>query len=410
MPPTPWRLPLACALTLAISLPALAQQPAPAAAAPAASPSWAQGRGAEQANSPLAPHSPRLTATPADRIPVDAIRLPAGFRAELWASGMPGARMMTRGEDGTVYVGTRTIGRVYAIKDEGGTRTPRVLAQRLDNPNGVAVRDGSLYVIAINRVLRYDNIAQNPNAEPVDLTQAFALPTEAHHGWKFASFGPDGKLYMNIGAPCNVCDIDENKHALIVRFNPDGSGREVVGRGVRNSVGFDWQPGTGVLYASNNARDWVSNEVPQDTLHRLNRVGEHHGFPFCSGEAWQDPGHAGRVCSEFPAPVAMLGSHTAPLGMRFYGGTMFPENYRGRAFVARHGSWNRDAKSGFDVVTVTLNADGSRGTVEPFLTGLLDSGDNSFKGRPTDVMVMPDGSMLVSDELNGAIYRISYAR
>jgi len=323
---------------------------------------------------------------------------------------MPGVRMMTRGEDGTVYVGTRTIGRVYAVKDEGGTRTPRVLAQRLDNPNGVAVRDGALYVVAINRVLRYDNIAQNPNVEPVELTQAFGLPTEAHHGWKFAAFGPDGKLYMNIGAPCNVCEIDENRHAMIVRYNPDGSGREVMGRGIRNSVGFDWQPGTAVLYASNNARDWVSNETPEDSFHRLSRVGEHHGFPFCSGEAWQDPGHQGRLCSEFAAPVALLGPHTAPLGMRFYNGTMFPETYRGRAFVARHGSWNRDNKSGFDIVTVTLNADGSRGTVEPFLTGLLDTGNNSFKGRPTDVMVMPDGAMLVSDEQNGAIYRISYGR
>lgn len=406
MPQITWRSPIACVLCLAFSLPAFAQQPA----APAAPPSWAQGRSPDQAGSPLAPHSPRLTATAPDRIPVDSIQLPEGFRAELWASGMPGARMMTRGEDGTVYVGTRTIGRVYAVKDEGGTRTPRVLAQRLDNPNGVAVRDGALYVVAINRVLRYDNIAQNPNVEPVELTQAFGLPTEAHHGWKFAAFGPDGKLYMNIGAPCNVCEIDENRHAMIVRYNPDGSGREVMGRGIRNSVGFDWQPGTAVLYASNNARDWVSNETPEDSFHRLSRVGEHHGFPFCSGEAWQDPGHQGRLCSEFAAPVALLGPHTAPLGMRFYNGTMFPETYRGRAFVARHGSWNRDNKSGFDIVTVTLNADGSRGTVEPFLTGLLDTGNNSFKGRPTDVMVMPDGAMLVSDEQNGAIYRISYGR
>ncbi|MFH5926503.1 PQQ-dependent sugar dehydrogenase [Roseomonas xinghualingensis] len=402
----PLRAALAGALSLAFCLPALAQQPAP----PASPPAWAQGRSADQANSPLAPHAPRLTATPAAQIPVSSIRLPEGFKAELWASGMPGARMMARGEDGTIYVGTRTIGRVYAVKDENGTRTPRVLAQRLDQPNGVAVRNGSLYVIAINKVLRFDNIAQNPNVEPVDMTAAFNLPTEAHHGWKFAAFGPDGKLYMNIGVPCNVCTFDENKHALIVRFNPDGSGREVVGQGVRNSVGFDWRPGTNVLYASNNARDWAGNDTPEDTLHRLARMGEHHGFPYCSGNAWQDPGHTGRKCSEFPAPVALLGPHTAPLGMRFYTGTMFPEAYRGRAFIARHGSWNRDTKSGFDVVTVTLNEDGTQGKVEPFLTGLLNTADNSFSGRPTDVLVMPDGALLVSDEQTGAIYRISYQR
>jgi len=399
------RTALAGALSLAFSLPALAQQPAPAAP-----PSWAQGRGADQANSPLAPHAPRLTATPVERIPVGSLRLPEGFKAEVWASGMPGARMMARGEDGTVYVGTRSIGRVYAVKDDGSARTTRVLAQRLDNPNGVAVRDGALYVIAINRVLRYDNIAANPNAEPVELTQAFALPTEAHHGWKFAAFGPDGKLYMNVGVPCNTCTFDENRHALIVRYNPDGSGREIMGHGIRNSVGFDWRPGTNVLYASNNGRDWAGNDTPEDTLHRLSRPGEHHGFPYCSGNGWQDPGQTGRRCSEFPAPVALLGPHTAALGMRFYTGTMFPEAYRGRAFVARHGSWNRDAKSGFDVVSVALNADGSQGTVEPFLTGMLNTGENSFTGRPTDVLVLPDGSMLVSDEQNGAIYRITYGR
>ena len=403
----PLRQALAGALCLSLALPAFAQQPAAPAAAP---PSWAQGRGADQANSPLAPHAPRLTATATERVPLDAIRVPEGFRVEVWASGMPGARMMARGEDGTVYVGTRTIGRVYAVKDDGAARTPRILAQRLDNPNGVAVRDGALYVTAINRVLRYDNIAANPNAEPVDLTAAFALPTEAHHGWKFTAFGPDGKLYMNVGVPCDTCTFDEDRHALIIRYNPDGTGREIVGRGVRNSVGFDWRPGTNVLYASNNGRDWAGNDTPQDTFLRLNRMGEHHGFPYCSGEGWQDPGHTGRVCSEFPAPVALLGPHAAALGMRFYTGTMFPEAYRGRAFVARHGSWNRDSKIGFDVVTVALDADGARGTVEPFMTGLLDTTANSYRGRPTDILVMPDGALLVSDEENGVIYRVSYGR
>ncbi|UFN48050.1 PQQ-dependent sugar dehydrogenase [Roseomonas sp. OT10] len=388
------------ALALSFAVPALAQQPP-------APPAWTQGRSAAQANSTLAPHAPRLTATPADQIPLARLRVPDGFRVELWASGMPGARMMARGEDGTIYVGTRTIGRVYAVQEEGGQRRHRILAQRLDQPNGVAVRDGALYVIAINRVLRFDNVASGTTAEPVDLTAAFALPTEAHHGWKFAAFGPDGKLYMNVGAPCNTCDIDENRHALILRYNPDGSGREVVARGIRNSVGFDWQPGSNVLYATNNGRDWAGEDAPQDTLHRLEPVGQHHGFPFCSGNGWQDPEHAQRRCSEFPPPVAELGPHAAALGMRFYTGTAFPEAWRGRAFVARHGSWNREQKAGYDVVTVRIGPDG-KGVVEPFLTGLLEG--NQFHGRPTDVLMLPDGSMLVSDEQNGAIYRVSATR
>lgn len=362
------------------------------------------------ANSALAPHAPRLTATPAERVPVDRLRVPEGFRVELWASGMPGARTMARGDDGTIYMGTRVIGRVYAVRDEGGRRTVRTVAQGLTQPNGVAFRDGALYVTAINRVLRYDGISSNPSAQPTELTAAFGLPTDPHHGWKFTAFGPDGKLYMNVGVPCNVCAFDEDRYALIVRFAPDGSGREVVARGVRNSVGFDWQPGTGVLYATNMGRDWAGDDAPEDTLHRLDRVGEHHGFPYCSAGTFQDPAAPSqRACSEFPAPAALLGPHTAALGMRFYDGAMFPAEYRGRAFVARRGSWNREQKAGYDVVSVRFGADGRTvEAVEPFLTGLLSG--NEFHGRPADVMVQPDGSLLVSDEENGAVYRVTYGR
>jgi glucose/arabinose dehydrogenase len=337
--------------------------------------------------------------------------VPAGFKVELWASGMPGVRMMAQGPNGTVFVGTRTIGRVYAVTEQGGQRSHRVLAQGLRQPNGLAFRDGSLYVVAINDVFRYDSAEQTPNPQPVNLTEAFNLPKEEHHGWKFTSFGPDGRLYMNVGVPCNICEFNRDTHALIVSFNPDGSDRRIEARGIRNSVGFDFHPATRELWATNNGRDWAGNETPNDTLHRIRRSGEDHGFPYCAAN-WRDPfmqsGPA--ACAEFTAPAALLGPHTAALGMRFYTGTMFPEGYRGQIFIARRGSWNREQLSGYDVVVAKLDAQGNVTGVEPFMTGLRDEANNRFLGRPVDVLQRPDGSLLVSDEQNGAIYRISYGQ
>jgi glucose/arabinose dehydrogenase len=393
-------------LVAALALPGLAlAQQAPA-------PAWAQGRPDSMASSPLAPHAPKLTVTPADQVPVSALRVPQGFKVELWASGMPGARMMAEGPNGTVFVGTRTIGRVYAVSDAGGQRQARTLAQGLNQPNGLAVKDGNLYVVAINRVLRYDGIEGKLEApgEPVDLTQAFNLPREEHHGWKFAKFSPDGRLTMNIGVPCNICEFDRDRFALIVSFNPDGSDRRIEAKGIRNSVGFDWHPRTGELWATNNGRDWAGNETPNDTLHRIRRPGEDHGFPFCAAN-WQDPFmQPGRACSEFVAPAALLGPHVAALGMRFYTGTSFPEAYRNQIFVARRGSWNREQLSGYDVVVVKLDGNSTVTGIEPFLTGFRDEAGNRFLGRPVDVLVRRDGSLLVSDEQNGAIYRITAAQ
>ncbi len=398
-----FRITATMGLAAALALPSLAQaQQAPA-------PAWAQGRPDSMANSTLAPNAPKLTVTPPDQVPVGRIRLPEGFKAELWAHGMPGARMMALGSNGTIFVGTRTIGRVYAVTDQGGQRQVRVIAQGLKQPNGVAFRDGALYVVAINQVLRYDNIESkldNPGM-PVDLTSAFNLPTEEHHGWKFTTFGPDGKLYMQVGAPCNICEVDENRHAILVRFNPDGSGREVVARGVRNSVGMAHHPQTGQLWFTNNGRDWAGEDEPEDTLGVVQRVGEHFGFPYCHAGTMQDPDVRGRQCSEFSPPALKLGPHTAALGMRFYTGSMFPAEYRNSMFIARHGSWNRTQRTGYDVVRVTLDAQG-RPQMQPFLTGLLEG--NTFHGRPTDVQQLPDGSLLVSDEQAGAIYRITYQR
>ena len=374
-------------------------------------PGWAQGRPAELENSPLAPHAGKMTVTAAEDIPVDKLRVPPGFKVELWAHGMPGARMMTRGDKGAIFVGTRRIGRVYAITDKGDKREHVVVTEGHVMPNGVAFRNGSLYVAAIDKVLRFDGIEDMlPKApEAVDMSAAFKLPPDIHHGWKFLAFGPDDKLYIPVGAPCNNCEVDPDVHANIRRYNPDGSGMEIVARGVRNSVGFDFHPETGELWFTDNDRDWMSEHGPQCELNRVSKPGENFGFPVCHGHGQVDP-ELGKPdsCDGTTLPAALMGGHTAPLGMRFYNGEMFPQEYRGAIFVARKGSWNRTTLDGFDVVLATLSTDGERAAMSPFLTGFLDTINNSFWGRPADVLVLPDGSLLVSDEQNGAIYRVSY--
>jgi glucose/arabinose dehydrogenase len=372
---------------------------------------WAQGRPPELENSPLAPHAGRLTVTPPDQIPVDSIHLPPGFKVELWAHGMPGARMMARGDKGTIFVGTRHIGRVYAVTDTGNARTHRIITEGHTQPNGVAFRDGSLYVAAINKVMRFDNIEDNLDnvPAPADLTKDFGLPSEGHHGWKFLAFGPDGKLYVPVGAPCNRCEIHPDIHGNIRRYNPDGTGMEIVARGIRNSVGFDFHPKSGELWFTDNDPDWLSEHGPQCELNHVSQAGEFFGFPRCHGHGVIDPefGRAGS-CDGVTLPAALMGPHTAPLGMRFYTGNMFPDEYRGAMFIARRGSWNRTVNVGFDVVLAQLSADGQRAAISPFMTGFLDTAQNTFWGRPVDVLVMPDGALLVSDDHNGAIYRVTY--
>ena len=395
--------------TALIAGPALAQQPAQAPV-----PGWAVGR---PEGSALAPHAPRLTVTPLAEVPVAAIRLPQGFQAEVFAHGIPGARTMAEGPNGTIFVGTRVIGRVYAVtRNPDGTTRVRTIAQGLTQPNGLVMIGNSLYVLAVNRVLRYDNIEANLDTvpAPVDLTAAFGLPTEQEHGgnhhWKFATLGPDGRIYTNVGVKCNICEFDRDRFALLVSFNPDGSGRRIEARGVRNSVGMAHHPVTRELWATNHGRDWAGNDTPNDTLIRVRRSGEDHGFPFCVGD-WRDPQYnAGRNCSEFAQPAALLGPHTAALGMRFYTGTMFPEQYRNQIFLARRGSWNRERLSGYDVLVAHLDAQGNVTRLEEFMTGLRDDANQKFLDRPVDVHVMRDGSLLASGEQMGAIYRITYRR
>jgi glucose/arabinose dehydrogenase len=373
-------------------------------------PVWKQGMSDRDAKSALAPHPGKNTVTPVSDIPVERLRVPPGFKVEIWASGMPGGRMMARGPRGKVYVGTRGLGRVYEITDERGTRTSRVLVDKLTQPNGLAFNGNSLYVFAIDKVLRYDNVESNASVQPVDMTAAFKLPPKQHHNWKFLAKGPDGKLYVPFGAPCNICEV-EPEYAQIRRYNFDGSGMEVVARGVRNTVGFDFHPVTRELWFTDNGRDWAGPDGPEEELNRVTRVGEFFGFPYChaNGIPDQDVKKA-NACQGVTMPVTLLGPHTAALGMRFYTGGMFPNDYRNSILVARHGSWNRRPLTGFDVVRVTVGNDGRNARVEPFLTGFLDAGKDSFWGRPADVMVMPDGAVLVSDDQNGAIYRVSYGR
>ena len=373
-------------------------------------PGWKQGMQDSQSSSPLAPHAGKMTVTAASEIPLSNLKVPPGFKVELWASGMPGVRHMTRGDRGTIWAGTRTIGRVYEIKDAAGQRTSRVLVDKLTQPNGVAFRNGSLYVVAIGKVLRFDDIESNPAAQPVDMTAAFNLPPKEHHAWKYIAFGPDGKLYVPFGAPCNICQ-PEPAYAQIRRYNPDGSGMEVVARGVRNSVGFDFHPRTKELWFTDNGRDWMGDDGPEEELNRVSKVGEFFGYPYCHAMGIPDPDvKKANACDGVTKPVTLLGPHAAALGMRFYTGSMFPAEYRDAAIVARRGSWNRTKLSGYDVVRVTAGPDGRGAKVEPFVTGWADPATNKFWGRPVDVMQMPDGSMLVADEQVGAIYRVSYAR
>ena len=338
------------------------------------------------------------------------ITLPSGFRIAVYAGDVPGARQMAVGPAGVVFVGSRAEGKVYAVVDrDGDDRADQVhvVASGLNSPSGVAFRDGALYVGAVNRVLRFRDVARDLARPPRPEVVSEAYPSDAHHGWKFLAFGPDGKLYVPVGAPCNVCTPPGPLHATITRLDLAGGRPEVVARGVRNSVGVDFDPATGDLWFTDNGRDWLGDDQPPDELNHLTKVGEHFGFPFCHGNGIRDPEHnAGRSCGEFTAPARELGPHVAAIGMRFYTGRMFPEKYRGGIFIAEHGSWNRSTPIGYRVSFVKIE-NGRATSYESFASGWLKG--NTASGRPADVLVMPDGALLVSDDKAGRIYRISYA-
>ena len=342
-------------------------------------------------------------------LPLDRITLPAGFKIELYATGVPNARSMTLTPGGTLFVGTREEGNVYAVLDKNKDhRADQVvtIAKGLNMPNGVAFRDGALYVAEISRILRFDDIEARLSSPPTPAVVTDTLPTERHHGWKFVAFGPDGLLYVPIGAPCNICESKDPRFATISRMRPDGSGFELYAQGVRNSVGFDWHPGTKHLWFTDNGRDMLGDDIPADELNHATEKGQHFGYPYCHEGALKDPEFgAKRPCSEFRAPATKLGAHVAALGMRFYTGSMFPAEYRNQIFIAQHGSWNRSSKVGYRLVLVRLEGDRAV-KAEPFAEGWLQGQDEW--GRPVDVLVMPDGALLVSDDRAGVIYRISY--
>ena len=350
---------------------------------------------------------------PAAELPLERIKLPPGFAIELWAR-VDNARQMTLGRHdshgGTLFVGSMQAGKVHAVSFGADFKAKgvKVIARGLQLPVGVAYREGSLYVSAVSRILRYDDIERRLENPPAAVLVTDRLPSETHHGWKFIAFGPDGKLYVPMGAPCNICDPDAQRFANIMRMNADGSAIEVYAFGVRNSVGFDWQPQTRELWFTDNGRDQLGNDLPPDELNHAPRAGMHFGYPYCHGGNLPDPEFGSRrKCDEFAAPVQKLGPHVAALGMRFYSGTMFPPEYNNQIFIAEHGSWNRSSKIGYRVSLVRLQ--GNKAVAyETFASGWLQ-GETAW-GRPSDVLVMPDGSLLVADDYAGAIYRIVYRR
>jgi glucose/arabinose dehydrogenase len=355
--------------------------------------------------------APPGRAAPADRkLPLEKIRLPPGFRISIYAGEVPDAREMALSPDGTVFVGTREVGNVYALPDRNHDGRPDevvVIARGLRSPNGVAFRDGALYVAEIDKIWRYDDIDAHLKDPRRPRLVTDRLPREGWHGWKFIAFGPDGWLYVPVGAPCNVCERPD-PFASIVRMHPDGAGLEIFARGVRNTVGFDWDPRTRDLWFTDNGRDYLGDDAPPDELNHAPRPGLHFGFPYCHAGTIADPKFGkGHPCSQYAPPARNLGPHVAALGMRFYTGKMFPPEYQNQIFIAEHGSWNRSHKIGYRVSLVRLK-DGAPVSYEPFAEG-WKQGESAW-GRPVDVLVMPDGSLLVSDDQAGVIYRMSYAK
>jgi glucose/arabinose dehydrogenase len=385
----------------------------PTAAAPAAATATEVAEQEPTATIPVEPTASQIaeaapTAAP-DPLPGE-ISLPPGFKIGYYAQNVPNARSMALSPEGTLFVGTRQAGNLYAVVDrDQDYRADEVLTlgRGMNAPNGVAFRDGALYVAEINRILRYDNIEVSLPDLPEPIVINDGYPTDGHHGWKFIRFGPDGRLYVPVGAPCNVCETEGSPYGKITSIAQDGSDLQIYAEGVRNSVGFDWHPETGELWFTDNGRDLLGDDVPPDELNHAPQAGLHFGFPYCHGGTVPDPEYGSQhSCQEFTPPAQPLGPHVAALGMRFYTGDMFPEEYRNQIFIAEHGSWNRSVPIGYRISLVRLEGD-QVVSYEVFAEGWLQDNGQAW-GRPVDVQLLPDGSMLVSDDEAGAIYRIWY--
>jgi glucose/arabinose dehydrogenase len=352
----------------------------------------------------------------AANLPLDSIHLPPGFSIELFATKVHNARQMALSPSGIVFVGSRERGdgRVHAVVDkdkDGKADDVVVIAEKLVQPSGVAFFEGALYVAEIHRIIKFDNIEETYASQPQFTVVNDSYPTDKHHGWKFIAFGPDGKLYVPVGVNCNICKPTDEIYGTITRINPDGSGREIFARGIRNTVGFDWHPVTKELWFAENGRDLMGDNVPPDELNRAPKAGMHFGFPHVHGTDILDPTfNEGRKPSEFTPPAQNLDPHVAAIGMRFYTGTAFPKEYHNQIFIAEHGSWNRTPKAGhigFRVVCVKLDENSNAVSYAPFAHGWLQDNNEAW-GRPADVLNMPDGSLLVSDDAANCLYRIKY--
>ncbi len=358
---------------------------------------------------------PPMVFTPKPQ-PVENLKVPEGFTVSYFAKEVKNARAMCLGDKGTVFVGSRKEGKVYAVIDKNNDfQAEEVLTiiSGLGMPTGITYKDGALYVAEVSKIWRYDDIENQLKNPPKPVLICGDLPTETHHGWKYLGFGPDGKLYVPVGAPCNIClSSQDERFASILRMNADGSDVEVFAHGVRNSVGFDWHPETKELWFTENGRDWMGDDIPPCELNRAPTKGLHFGYPFCHGGTIADDEFGDQKnCDEFTPPVQNLIAHVAPLGMHFYTGKMFPQKYQNQIFIAEHGSWNRSKKSGYKVTLVNINEESKATNYTPFITGWLPS-DNDAKGkvwgRPVDILQLKDGSLLVSDDLGGGIFRVSW--
>ena len=369
-------------------------------------PPWKQGQSAAAADSKLAHVPPPPVPTAPDKLPLDKLRVPNGFKIELYAAGVPNARTLRLGDKGTVFVSSRLQDKIHAIVTKDGKREVKVIASGLHRPNGIDLHKGTLYIAELHQLSKIEKIEDSLDSPAKPSVILGDLPKDEPHGWKYLTVGPDEKLYFQVGAPCNIC-LPSERHARIFRVGLDGKDLEVYAYGIRQIVGMDWHPTLKQLYFSENARDWLSEDVPEDKLNRVTQPGkDNFGYPYCHQGNFTDPEFGwGRSCSEFTGPVALVGPHSAALGMKFHTGDGLGADYRGTLFLARHGSWNRSVKIGGDVVAIKLNEDGTFRSMEPFITGFIQN--NNYVGRPVDVLPMKDGSLLVSDDFNGAIYRVS---
>jgi glucose/arabinose dehydrogenase len=373
-------------------------------------PDWFLGDETEQQKGLAPPAGPPLPTTMEDlQKNLKAVKLPPGFKIDVYAQGVNSARQMAWGDKGTLFVGAFSVGNVYAIVDKDGKKEVKTILKGLKMPTGVAFRDGALYVVDIDKILKYENAEANLDKMPEAKVVYDDMPPYVPHGWKYLTFDKQGRLYVPLGPPCNIC-LPPTGLAQVRRVNPATGEAELMAIGVRNSVGGDIDPRTGDYWFTENARDWISDDMPSDKLNRISKIGAHYGYPYCHQGNMLDPKYGqGYKCSDFTPPVLNLGAHVAPLGMKFYTGSQFPAEYKNNIFIAEHGSWNRHKYQGARIKRVVVDPQGKNAKQEIFASGWIN-GDRSYTGRPADVLIAPDGSLLIADDWAGAIYRISYAK